>query len=319
MATNISNNSTAINTISSKIGDGFSGTNITDKITAIETKLTSKADASALDNKADKSYVDTELGKKANTTYVNNQLSEKANTNDVNAQLANKANKDDVNNTIVKAKGEVTYVNGVPSTTQQNWTPNEKDDYLLQAADDKYYYWKYIKTSSNPDTFSWEKISGGGNGEGSGTGNTTGVDLTRGEYEELTSYAVNTDYYVLENDSIRHHYRYIEVEDESTHEKRLVEIEIGITNPKKYNLALESVKDNGDTINFLNVYEFDYNESNRIDSTTDLDTIVSKRINHILLPATGSGGGGSANTLKVSPITPRSFTTALNSGEKTYL
>ena len=56
----------------------------------------------------------------------------------------------------------VTYNNdGIPTNISN---PSTDADYLLKK-DDKYYYWKYIKTGSNPDTFAWAQISGG-NGTG---------------------------------------------------------------------------------------------------------------------------------------------------------
>ena len=70
--------------------------------------------------------------------------------------------------------------------------PSTDVDYLL-GKDDKYYYWKYIKTGSNPDTFAWALISGGG---GEGTGNSSGVVLTNEEYSELANKVENTDYFV---------------------------------------------------------------------------------------------------------------------------
>jgi len=48
----------------------------------------------------------------------------------------------------------VTYDNdGKPSNI--GTTPSTDVDYLLKK-DDKYYYWKYIKVSSDPDKYSWE-------------------------------------------------------------------------------------------------------------------------------------------------------------------
>ena len=252
--------------------------------------------------------INTALGTKANATDVETALAGKVSTEAMNTAITNAVK--DISTTIIKNKNEVAYTDNVPSNTQ-TWTISDKDDYLLQAADDKYYYWKHIDNA-------WHLMGGAGNGEG-GTGNTTGIDLTREEYDELTSHAINTDYYVLESDNTRRHYRYIEVENESTHEKELVEIEIGITNPKKYNIALESIDNEGTTVNYLNVYEFDYDESNTIDSGTDLDTIVSKRINRILLPATGGSGGSSTTGMKILQITSRNTYKAANSNDITKL
>jgi len=117
----------------------------------------------------------------------------------------------------------------IEATLPQSGDPNK--DYLIGPNDDgKYFYYKWINND-------WHLISGGG----SGSGNTSGVNLTAAEYatlKEQQAYAENTDYYVLEDDGIRHHYRYTTttVNGETT----LSEIEIGLvvdTNQiKKYNI-----------------------------------------------------------------------------------
>ena len=276
-----------IDAIEASIGSGFDSTNTV---------------AAAIATKANSSDMETALAGKVNTADMNTALAGKANASDVTTL----SGRDTV--VISKTGGTSNYTNNIPNLQE----PSDQCDYLIEDDEGKYFYWRYINNN-------WELISGGGSGEGDGTGNTTGIDLTREQYDELTSYTVNTDYYVLENDNVRHHYRYIEVENESTHEKELVEIEIGITNPKKYNIALESIDNEGTTVNYLNVYEFNYDESNTIDSGTDLDTIVSKRINHILLPATGGGGGSSTTGMKILQITSRNTYKAANNDDITKL
>ncbi|MEK2534354.1 hypothetical protein WN873_02025 [Tetragenococcus halophilus] len=61
---------------------------LVDDINDLDSKVTLKADTSAVNNKADKTYVDAELGKKANSS----SLSGKANTSDLNK----KANQSDL-------------------------------------------------------------------------------------------------------------------------------------------------------------------------------------------------------------------------------
>ena len=75
-------------------------------------------------------------------------------------------------------------------------------------------------------------ISGASNNS---TGNTTGIDLTRSAYNNLTAdeKQMNTDYYVRESNGLIHHYRYIMIGG------TLTEIEIGpsVSNIKRYNLS----------------------------------------------------------------------------------
>jgi surface antigen len=182
-------------------------------------------------------------------------------------------------------------VNNVP-TTLVSGTINDKDDYLIQSpADDKYYYWKHIDNE-------WHLMGGAGNS--SGGGNSSGFVYTAEAYEELEEKEANTDYYVLESDGY-HHYRWVNNE------------EIEIVEPNtKYNIAIESVESDGTTINYLNLYEFHPGDDTTIDDNTVLDTLLAKRIRHILLPAT-VGGGGIVNNMKITSITARNMYIAYGS------
>ena len=195
---------------------------------------------------------------------------------------------------------EVTYSEETGDPTNIS-NPSTDVDYLLKK-DNKYYYWKYIKTSSNPDTYVWALISGG---SGSGTGNTSGMDLTSEEYETIktnNTYAINTDYYVLETDGVRHHYRYITVTENN--EQVLREIEIGkvidtdqikkynisrVTGKKReYNSQTQTWTETDEDVEYLNLYQYNYDESN---ATIDTDRPYFAQIE---LPKGGDGGTSSS-------------------------
>lgn len=195
---------------------------------------------------------------------------------------------------------EVTYSEETGDPTNIS-NPSTDVDYLLKK-DNKYYYWKYIKTSSNPDTYVWALISGG---SGSGTGNTSGMDLTLEEYETIktnNTYAINTDYYVLEADGVRHHYRYITVTENN--EQVLREIEIGkvidtdqikkynisrVTGKKReYNSQTQTWTETDEDVEYLNLYQYNYDESN---ATIDTDRPYFAQIE---LPKGGDGGTSSS-------------------------
>lgn len=111
--------------------------------------------------------------------------------------------------TVVVDSANITYdSDGIPTSIGQ--VPSVDKDYLLQK-DDKYYYWKYIKTGTNPDTFSWELISGGG-GEGGGTGSSSGEFAA--SLESITEPDENIDYFVGNNTNGYTHYRYVPAEEE---------------------------------------------------------------------------------------------------------
>jgi len=179
------------------------------------------------------------------------------------------------------------FTEGIPNIV----SPSTTADYLIQADDDKYYYWRYIDSTTG-----WQLISGAGGG---GSGNTSGYDLTPAEYEALDgTYSENTDYYVSEADGV-HHYRYIMVEDAESGEDVLTEIEIGrvisTSNIKKYNMArVDTTRVNSETnqeedVSYLNLYEFDYGADNTIIDTESASMHLRAQIE---LP---KGGGGTTS------------------------
>lgn len=188
------------------------------------------------------------------------------------------------NPTIYTTNGENTHIDDNKAEISSD------KDYLLEK-DHKYYYWKWIDMGNG--THKWALISSGG----SGTGNTSGMDLTAEQYATIKTnhaYAENTDYYVLEADGARHHYRYITIDN------ILTEIEIGpiLSNIKTYNISsgVQTVKiDNVDTdVTYLYLHEFAYGEDN---SEPNENTIITR----IPLPA----GGGVISTQKMVRITER--------------
>lgn len=190
----------------------------------------------------------------------------------------------------------------IVASLPQTGDPNK--DYLLGPNEDgKYFYYKWIVDGAESN---WKLISGGG----SGSGNTSGMDLTAEQYATIKTnhtYAENTDYYVLEEDGIRHHYRYITttVNDEPT----LTEIEIGIVvdtdQIKKYNISRVTGKkreynsqtqtwtETDEDVEYLNLYQYDYGQDNTI-----IDT-QAEPFAQIELPKGGDGGSSSSqkNTL----------------------
>lgn len=96
------------------------------------------------------------------------------------------------------------YTDGVPNID----SPSANADYLIQADDDKYYYWRYIN-----DT--WHLISGAGGG---GTGTSSASILE--ELPPVSEGDTNVDYFIGNSTNGYTHYRYIETttEDEGTGE-----------------------------------------------------------------------------------------------------
>lgn len=164
----------------------------------------------------------------------------------------------------------------------QTGDPNK--DYLLGPNEDgKYFYYKWIVDGAESN---WKLISGGGSGEG----NTSGFDLTAAEYDVLQEHEENTDYYVTRTDGI-HHYRYVPIEDAESGETILTEVEIGqfidVNKIKRYNIATVTGKVDGEDVTYLNLYQYDYNETNN-----NIDT-ERQPFTQIVLP---KGGGGSSST-----------------------
>jgi len=182
---------------------------------------------------------------------------------------------------ISKPLNESNFTNNIPNIAN----PSTNADYLIQADDNKYYYWRYISVAEG-----WQLISGAG---GSGSGNTSGYDLTVEEYEALEEHAENTDYYVLESDGVYHHYRYIPNEEDET---ILDEIEIGqiidTSKIKRYNIATSEGTVDGEDVTYLNLYQYDYDELNN-----NIDTERTP-LTQIILPK----GGGGASTTSVNKL-----------------
>ena len=165
----------------------------------------------------------------------------------------------------------------------QTGDPNK--DYLLGPNEDgKYFYYKWIVDGAESN---WKLISGGGS---SGEGNTSGFDLTAAEYDALQEHEENIDYYVTRTDGI-HHYRYVPVEDVESGETILTEVEIGqfidVNKIKRYNIATVAGKVDGEDVTYLNLYQYDYNETNN-----NIDT-ERQPFTQIVLP---KGGSGSSST-----------------------
>jgi hypothetical protein len=134
-------------------------------------------------------------------------------------------------------------------------------------------------------------ISGGG---GSGSGNTTGYDLSAEEFDALTLEDVsgNTDYYVTRDDGI-HHYRYVSTIDAETGLDTLTKVEIGqfvdLNKIKRYNIGTEEGQVDGKDVTYLNLYQYDYDALNNDISTED------EPFARVILP---KGGDGSISTSK---------------------
>ena len=173
---------------------------------------------------------------------------------------------------------------------------NSHKDYLVGPdSDNLYKYYHIIETSDN--VYTKVLISGGG----SGSGNTTGLDLSAAEFDALTldDVSENTDYYVTRDDGV-HHYRYVSIEDAESGESILTKVEIGqfvdINKIKRYNIATAAgtqVDENGneEAVTYLNFYQYDYNEDN-----TQIDTSKTP-FKQIVLPQGGGTSSAQVNKL----------------------
>ena len=264
IATNLINAQSDIATINNTIGTGFNTTTdtVANKIAAaIETAAadaTSKANAaSAAAEAAAKTYTDTGLAEKADQTEVD-ELKEK--------------------DTVILT--DVVFINGAPVISD----PSTDCDYLLQQEyDDKYYYWRYFGAEEG-----WQLISGAG----SGSGNSNAEDYESRAAFEADGKELNKDYYVLEDDGIRHHYRYLSIEPNAQ------PIEIGVlkSNIKNYQIAtstlVEGEGSNEEINQYLDLYAFDFGTQINSDDI-DYDDDASYRLAHVLLP---KGGGGDTDS-----------------------
>ena len=178
------------------------------------------------------------------------------------------------------------FENGIPNIN--NATTDA--DYLIQADDGKYYYWRLIGED-------WELISGAG---GSGSGNSNAADYASTALFEadITENGPegNKDYYVLESDGIRHHYRYLYDSSEDTWNKIEIGLVVDTSKIKRYNIATENATVNGEDVTYLNLYQYDYNEPNN-----NIDT-ERQPLTQIILPKGGGGGSASSSINKLIRI-----------------
>lgn len=245
----------------------------------------------------------TAINARATTTYVNEQLATKATSSRVE-EIAGILSANST--TIIVPKNQVSFDENNKPVSLINIAIDEKNDYLIQSPeDDKYYYWKPISNTIS-GTYEWHLISGasGTNGDSSLT---SGVVLTEEEYDELVTKNTNTDYYVLETDGY-HHYRWVDNN----------EIEIGISDSKKYNVYIETIENDGTEVHYLNLYEFDQDEDDTI-TDDNFATLINKRKVHLLLPATGGSEGTITNNMRIIQITPRNTYIAYGSNIPTKL
>ena len=228
------------------------------------------------------------------TNTVMAAINAKANSSDMATALAGKVATSDFTTAInnLTAKDTVVISAPVSGSNYTNNEPNLQDpssdcDYLIEDDNGKYFYWRYIDNE-------WKLISGAGGG---GSGNTTGIDLTANEYQIIKTnqtYAKNTDYYVLEADNIRHHYRYIDAV--VNNEQVLIEIEIGIVpnQLKSYQIARSEEIDTStnESTQYLDLYRFDFGTNVTPDNVDTIPNYESYRIAHLELPKGGGGEGG---------------------------
>ena len=227
------------------------------------------------------------------TNTIAAAIASKADSSALNAK-ADASTVNAISTTIVLSKTEVNFdANNVP-TTLVSGTIADKDDYLIQSpADDKYYYWKHINSA-------WHLMGGAGNGEGGGgTGNSNAEDYETFSAFNSANPESNKDYYVLQEDGVRHHYRYLHSLDENDQDV-WTRIEIGqvldTSKIKRYNIATETSTVDGTDVTYLNLYQYDYDEvSNAVDTERQPFT-------QIILPQGGGGGGISGNINKLVRI-----------------
>jgi hypothetical protein len=115
---------------------------------------------------------------------------------------------------------------------------NSHKDYLVGPdSNNLYKYYHIIETSDN--VYTKVLISGGS----SGSGNTSGMDLTAVAYDDLQEHSENTDYYVAREDGV-HHYRWIPGSNNVLEEIEISNF-INTNNIKTYN-ATTSTTGEGD-------------------------------------------------------------------------
>lgn len=188
---------------------------IVDTNTRIDTLASSLATAEGnitnlSTNKADVSYVNTQLSTKANASDVETALAGKASTTSVetlNTTVNNLADRDTI--VVDKPNSGSNYGNdGKPNTatiTAAITTFKPDADYLIADDEGKYFYWRYINNS-------WELISAAGNG-GGGTGTSSAVIAAT--LPAISAADANMDYYIGDSIIGYTHYRYIPSQNEN--------------------------------------------------------------------------------------------------------
>jgi len=181
-------------------------------------------------------------------------------------------------------------------------TPTEHADYLLQGADDKYYYWKYIGTAPNGN---WELISGGGSGNGSSSGEFAA------SLSAITTPDENTDYFVGNNTIGYTHYRYIpsEVEGEDGTFVRILPkgLLIGAGVTANGGLEAYTVEDNstnvfGNFVAFKDVEANPVKENEVVVSTNIVFTDTNGQTHTVNVQGGGGAGGGSSYTVRLKNV-----------------
>ena len=202
--------------------------------------------------------------------------------------------------TVIYSESQITYDNNGNPTIYENSNktqgteiePTQDIDYLLEKIENnesKYYYWKYIGTYPNG---TWAQISGEG-----GSGNSNAEDYLTYAAFELAAKEENKDYYVLQNDNIRHHYRYLKTLD-TNQEEVWTRIEIGVPTSiiKSYQIARYS--DENTNNEYLDLYRFDFDVDVDPDDVDTVQNYANYRIARVELPK-GGGGEGSSSGHKV--------------------
>ena len=313
----IVNTNTRIDAIDADLNTANTG--IKDRLTAVETK----ADAAAVASTVNEALTELDTRLDAIDGPVTGTLISRVSTiestindNDGLIDRIDALEQTPKSATVIISEDRITYsepdINNnitptiyTDNTKQTAIVPTEEVDYLLQK-EDKYYYWKYIGTSSNG---TWNLISGGG-GEGTGNSNSeVYADYTAFQAAEEEE---NKDYYVFNTqDNIYHHYRYIPTGNPQE-PFELIEIGqiINADNIKQYNLTSSTEGENDNKKNYIDLYEFEYGVNNT-------EFSEGRRIAHIEL--VGGGGSGTISSRKFTRITAKAINIAKDSNDPLML
>ena len=184
---------------------------------------------------------------------------------------------------------------------------NSHKDYLVGPdSNNLYKYYHIIETSDN--VYTKVLISGGS----SGSGNTSGMDLTAVAYDDLQEHSENTDYYVAREDGV-HHYRWIPGSNNVLEEIEISNF-INTNNIKTYNATTSTTGEGDEQETYLDLYEFNYGADN-----TTIDPENSTLRAHILLPKGGGGGVTNNITARLVRIGNETIQTITNSKVNLYV